>query len=216
MKTQYIAPMSLWLVVRKRFLGTGLFIEPAWVGSGEKCGPVVFVSRVLAESYAYLRNKYHGPDDSDTWKVVALQDFDLLDHARGVDGPLYCMMAFGFSMEDADSVICINAPRLRYVPLPFDVPDGAHGITFAFGQWVFDFMRGEWARLGLPEFDRELEATDELDALSITEPVQTAIGRLNVCQEPSHKPGLWAVFSTRQQMWVSACEAHAAVSRPLH
>lgn len=102
-KTQYIAPMSLWLVVRKRFLDTGLFIEPAWVGSGEKWGPVVFVSRVLAESYANLRNKYHGPDDSDTWKVVALQDFDLLDHARGVDGPLYCMMAFGFSMRAVDS-----------------------------------------------------------------------------------------------------------------
>lgn len=216
MKTQYVAPMSLWLVVRKRFLDTGLFIEPAWVGSGDKCGPVVFVSRVLAESYAYLRNKYHGPDDSDTWKVVALQDFDLLDHARGIDGPLYCMMAFGFSMEDADSVICINAPRLRYVPVPFDVPDGAQGITFAFGQWVFDFMRGEWATLGLPEFDKELEVADELDALSISRQVQTAIARLKVGREPSGKPGLWAVFSTRQEMWVTACEGHATVSRALH
>lgn len=215
-KTRYIAPMSLWLVVRKRFLDTGLFIEPAWVGSGDKCGPVVFVSRVLAESYAYLRNKYHGPDDSDTWKVVALQDFDLLDHARGVDGTLYCMMAFGFSMQDADSVVCINAPRLRYVPVPFDVPDDAQGITFSFSQWVFDFMRGEWATLGLPEFDKELEVADELDALSISRQVQTAIARLKVCREPSGKPGLWAVFSTRQEMWVTACEGRTAVSRALH
>ena len=216
MKTQYIAPMSLWLVVRKRFLDTGLFIEPAWVGSGDKCGPVVFVSRVLAESYAYLRNKYHEPDDSDTWTVVALQDFDLLDHARGIDGPLYCMMAFGFSMEDAGSVICINAPRLRYVPVPFEVPDGAQGITFAFGQWVFDFMRGEWAMLGLPEFDKELDIADELDALSISRQVQTALARLKVCREPSGKPGPWAVFSSRQEMWVTACETNAAVSRALH
>ncbi|RKP46000.1 hypothetical protein D7S89_18670 [Trinickia fusca] len=60
-KKQYIAPMSLWLGVRKRFLDTELFIEPVWVGSGDTCRPVVFVARVLAESYAYLRNKYHGP-----------------------------------------------------------------------------------------------------------------------------------------------------------
>jgi hypothetical protein len=119
-----------------------------------------------------------------------LQDFDLLDHARGIDGPLYCMMAFGFSMEDAGSVMCINAPRPRYAPVPFEVPDGAQGITFAFGQWVFDFMRAEWATLGLPEFDKELDVADELDALSISKQVQTALARLKVCREPSGKPGL--------------------------
>jgi hypothetical protein len=185
-KTQYIAPMSLWLAVRKRFLDTGFFIEPAWVGSGDKCGPVVFVSRVLAESCAYLRNQYHGPDNSGTWKVVALQDFDLLDHARGVEGTLYCMMTFGFSMQDADSVICIDAPRPRYVPVPFDVPDNTQSITFSFSQWVFDSMRGEWATLGLPEFDKELEVADEVDTLSVSRQVQTAIARLHACRDINH------------------------------
>lgn len=29
-KTQYIAPLSLWVVVRRRVLKSGPFIEPAW------------------------------------------------------------------------------------------------------------------------------------------------------------------------------------------
>lgn len=119
-KTQYIALVPLWVVVRRRMLESGLFIEPAWVG-GSESGPAIFVSRVLAEAHAYLRNKYHGPDDSNNWKVIGLHEFDLLEHAHGIDGPLYCQMAFGFSNEDMKSLICITAPMIRYVPLPFTV-----------------------------------------------------------------------------------------------
>ena len=48
-KTQYIAPLSLWVVVRRRVLDSGPFIEPAWTGSTVEgiSGPVVFVSRLL-------------------------------------------------------------------------------------------------------------------------------------------------------------------------
>jgi hypothetical protein len=136
MKTQYIAPVSLWVVIRKRFLETGLFIEPAWVGSPKEnmAGPAIFASRVLAEAYAYLRNTYHGKDDSNSWRAIPLQEFDLSQHAHGINGPLYCMMAFGFSMEDSDSVICITAPRIRYVPLPFRISKDAEGVTFSFDQ----------------------------------------------------------------------------------
>ena len=57
-KTQYIAPHSLWLVVRERVTGTGLFVEPAWVGDRTQNGLVIFTSHILAVVYAHIRNKY--------------------------------------------------------------------------------------------------------------------------------------------------------------
>lgn len=207
-KTQYIAPVSLWVVVRRRMVSTGLFIEPAWVGgSGVESGPAIFVSRILAEAYAYLRNKYHGPDDSNNWKAIGLHEFDLLDHAHGLDGPLFCQMTFGFSNEDSETAICITAPRIRYVTLPFTVSHEVDGVTFSFNQWAFDFMREEWARLGLRDFERELVAADEIDEASFDRLIKTALGRLKVCREPTGRDGPWSVFSPQREEWVSGSDS---------
>lgn len=203
-KTEYIAPFSLWLVVRKRFSARGLFVEPAWVGADGESGPAMFVSRILAEVYAHLRNKHYGGDDSDNWKVIPLHDFDLLEYARGIDGPLYCMLAFGFAMEDAKTVICINCPCLRMITSPYNLPEDAKATTFLFNQAMFDFMREEWASIGLPHFEKELEATDELDASSFDRWLQTAIASLKVCRSPAaDNDGPWAVFSVQRGMWVA-------------
>lgn len=217
-KTQYIAPVSLWVVVRRRVLPSGLFIEPAWSGSPEDgmSGPVIFVSRLLAHAYAYLRNQHHDVDDSNNWKAIPLQDFDLLEHAHGVDGPLNCMMAFGFSMETPIAVVFLGAPRIRLVPLPFNVPKDAEGVTFSFNQRVFDFMHGEWKALGLPDYEQELEATDELDDTTFERLLQIAMAQLDVCREPSGETGPWAVFSTRQETWVAGHEESPALGRDLH
>lgn len=216
-KTEYIAQLSLWVVVRKRFLDTGLFVEPAWVGNAqERSGPVIFVSRLLAELYAHLRNTYHGRDDSNNWRAIALSEFDLLEHAHGVDGPLHCMMAFGFSMEDADNVVCITAPRIRYVPLTFNVSADAAAITFSFNQWVFDFARDEWASIGLLNYESELERVDELDDISFRRIFQTAVARLGVCRNPSNGQGIWGTFSVQRDMWLTGDEGAAAVDRDLH
>lgn len=217
-KTQYISPVSLWVVVRRRVLPSGLFIEPAWSGAPEDgmSGPVIFVSRLLAHAYAYLRNQHHGADDSNNWKAIPLQDFDLLEHAHSIDGPLNCMMAFGFSMETSTAVVFLGAPRIRLVPLPFNVPKDVEGVTFSFNQWVFDFMCGEWKALGLPNHEQELEATDELDDTTFDRLLQTAIALLEVCREPSGEIGPWAVFSTRQETWVAGHEESPALRRDLH
>ncbi|WP_141685068.1 hypothetical protein [Burkholderia stabilis] len=219
-KTQYIAPLSLWVVVRRRVLDSGPFIEPAWTGSTVEgiSGPVVFVSRLLAHMHAYLRNEYHSDDDSGHWKAIPLQDFDLFDHAKGIDGPLCCMMAFGFAMETETDVICVHAPRVRYVPLPFNIPEGAEGVTFSFNQWAFDFMRDEWKALGLRHYEGELEAADELDDGGFDRLYQTAVARLGVCREPSGRPGPWAVFSTQDDTWIAGYEDEAppATAHGLH
>jgi hypothetical protein len=135
-KAEYIAPVSLLLVVRKRFLTAGeVFIEPAWVGSSatEEQGPVLFASRLLAGAYAHIRNTYHGPGDSNNWRAIPLSDFDLLGHAKGISGKLNCMMAFGFTMTDSGSMIVkTGAPRIRYAPLSFTLPAEIEAITFSF------------------------------------------------------------------------------------
>lgn len=173
--------------MRRRVLDSGPFVEPAWTGSPQDgvAGPVVFVSRLLAHIYAYLRNEYHSDDDSGHWKAILLQDFDLFDHAKGIGGPLCCMMVFGFSMETETDVVCVRAPRVRYVPLPFNIPEGAEGVTFSFNQWAFDFMRDEWKALGLRHYEGELEAVDELDDGGFDRLYQTAVAQLGVCREPS-------------------------------
>jgi hypothetical protein len=219
-KTQYIAPLSLWVVVRRRVLKSGPFIEPAWTGSAQEgiSGPVVFVSRLLAHMYAYLRNEYHSDDDSAHWKAIPLQDFDLLDHANGIDGPLVCMMAYGFAMETITDVICVHAPRIRYIPIPFNIPENSGGVTFSFNQWAFDFMRDEWQALGLKGYERELEAVDELDEAAFDRLFQTAVARLGVCRAPTDKAGPWAVFSTQDDTWIAgyADEASPVTASGLH
>lgn len=216
-KTEYIAPFSLWLVVRKEFQPDGLFIEPAWVGSDTESGPAIFVSRVLAEVYAHLRNKNFGKDDSGSWKVIPLQEFDLVEHAHDIDGILHCMLTFGFAMEDAETVICIDCPCLRTVSLSYNVCRGAQAVTFSFNQSMFDFMEEEWASIGLPHFERELEYTDELDAASFDRLRQTAIASLKVCRTAeSDGDGLWAVFSVHREKWVAGANMDVVVNRSFH
>lgn len=204
-KTDYIAPVSLWLVVRKRFFASsGIFIEPAWTGTPAQSGPVIFVSRMLAEVFASLRNKHHAADDSDGWKVIPLSGFDLLAHARGVTGPLHCMMTFGLSMFDSESVIvAIGAPCVRYVPLSFTVSEEDQSTTFHFSQWAFDFFNEEWASLGLADFENDLEAADNMDKTTFDRAAKVAVASLKVHKNPkAETSGVWGVYATQSDKWV--------------
>ncbi len=215
--TEYIAPLSLWLVVRKRFFKSGVFVEPAWVGSHEPKvqGPVLFVSRIHAEVYAYMRNKYHSKDDSGNWRVISLQDFDLLEHAHGIDGKLYCQLAFGFSMADRDSLlVATGAPRVRYVPLPFDIPKKERQVTFSFNQWAFDFMNEEWASIGSSTFEKSLAHVDELSEEDYGKVSKVAIAKLNVARQESTE-GLWSAYDALNETWLVGTEAEH-VDRSLH
>ena len=208
-RTQYIADLSLWLVVRKRFTETGRFIEPAWVGDGVENGPVLFTSRMLAAVYAYMRNKYHGEDDSASWQVMPLQAFDLLEHARTCcDGTIHCMMAFGLPMEDAGSIIVkTGAPRLRYRPHPFTPPADAEALTFSFHRRFFEWLRGEFRAIGFRDYEADFERVDEMDEAAFNAALKTAIARVNVCREPTDgRSALWGAFCATREIWISGTE----------
>lgn len=204
-KTEYISPVSLWVVVRKRFLESGVFIEPAWTGPGDpaESGPVVFVSRMLAEVYARMRNEYHHVDDSNTWKAIALRDFDLLGHLRALGGNLNCMMTMGFSMLlDGSLLVAAGAPRIRYVPLSFEIPAVQAGVTFSFNRWVFDFIDQEWTSLGATDFVNDLEFADELDEKEFQLAARIAIASVTVSRDSSAETALWGVYSLRKEAWL--------------
>jgi hypothetical protein len=215
-KTEYIAPFPLWLVVRKRFLGNGsIFIEPAWVGCSDHKGPIIFASRMHAEIYAKMRNTYHADDDSNNWKCIPLHEFDLLEHARVLDGKVNCMMAFGFSMNDEQSLIVASgAPRLRLVPLPFTVPADTDQITFSFNEWVFEFMREEWAAIGATDFEAELETVDDMDATTFRHAAQIAIASANVTCD-SKDSSEWGVYCAASERWLSGDDT-PYVNRNVH
>jgi hypothetical protein len=211
-KTEYIAPVTLWLTTRKRFLSDGsLFIEPAWVGSDkpDEQGPVIFTSRMLAEIYAHMRNTYHSPDDSGNWKAIPLSEFDLLDHSHRLPGKLNCMMAFGFSLADQESLIVATAaPRIRYIPLAFDLPKEASALTFSFNQWVFNFIRKEYRAIGFNEFEQDMEAADEMDKPDFDRASKVAIASIKVCRKPTpDKDSWWGLYSVRSDKWVIGHEA---------
>lgn len=200
--------MSLWLVVRKRFTSTGLFVEPAWIGNGKEDGPLIFASRILAGFYAYIRNKYHQKDDSNNWRVIPLQQFDLLQHVRDCDGELWCMMGFGVTLEEPGSVIvATGAPRTRYTPFHFAPPTDRDDVTFLFNQWVFDFIRDEFKSIGLPKYEEQLEAIDEMDDETFEATLKQAISRVNICREPTERDRvLWGAYSPLHEAWISGEE----------
>lgn len=214
--TEYIAPVSLWLVVRKRFLdGGSLFVEPAWTGCDDHKGPVIFVSRMHAEVYARMRNTYHSANDSGNWKSLPLHEFDLLEHSRALGGKLTCNVAFGFALgRDQSIIVSTGAPRVRYVPLTFSLSTDEDKITFSFNQWVFDFMREEWAALGVPDFEDRFNAVDEMDTLTFKRAAMVSIATASVTRDGSDSGG-WGVYDTDREQWLTGTEV-GPVLRDVH
>ena len=116
-----------------------------------------------------------------------------------------CMMTFGFTMAESESLIVkTGAPRIRYAPLSFTLPDDIESITFSFNQWVFAFMKEEWTALGLPEFEKDLEVADEMDPVTFSRALNTAIALAKVCRNPHvGEDAFWGVYSVRGGQWVA-------------
>src|ERR1700754_4999320 len=173
--------MSLWLVVQKRYGRTSILIEPVTVGSEHARGPAIFLSRIVANVYATLRNRYDVKDDSGYWQVMPLEEFDLLKHIRDCNGALWCMMTHGVAVDGTSSIIVAEGvPRIRYVPLRFRPPTDTDEMTFLFNESVFDFIRTELNSIGLSNYEEQLEALDELDDEAFADTMMDAIEQVKV------------------------------------
>jgi hypothetical protein len=208
MTTDYIAPLALWLVVRRHFRGDGSrWVEPAWVGNGVHSGPAVFVSRLHAHLYAALRNLYHEDDDTDNWQCIPLQSFDLLGRVRESNGVLNCEMTFGFACDARGALIIANgAPRLHYVELTVDLagclkePDQP---VFNFSQWAFDFMREQWEEIGARRYEASIERVEVMDDATFARTLDTALRAAALTRNEDGRER-WTVYEAGVRRWIAS------------
>lgn len=217
MSTDYISPLSLWVVVRRHYCRDGTrFVEPAWVGSGEHTGPAVFVSRLHAHIYAALRNRYHTRDDTNNWQCIPLSAFDLRGHVRDLGGELNCEMTFGFATDAAGALILVSgAPRLRFVELSFGIDAAFDDVTFNFNQWVFDFMRAEWTSIGAPAFEASLDCVESMDDITFARTLDAALASATLCHVEPYRE-YWTAYDASTASWIDATVCMHACPPTLH
>ncbi|HTH62148.1 MAG TPA: hypothetical protein VL689_18600 [Paraburkholderia sp.] len=210
--TDYLAPFSLWLCVRRHYCADGtLFVEPAWTGHGAHTGPVIFASRLHAHIYTALRNRHHLRGDSNNWQCVPLQAFGLREHIRELGGRVNCEMAFGFVADEAGAlVLAEGAPQMRYVELSFDVDEEVGDSTFSFNQWAFEYMYIEWIGIGASSLHGTFDRVDAMGDAAFARLLDTALAKTSVTRDASDAAH-WAVFDPNLYRWVGA-----PVCPPLH
>lgn len=210
--TDYLATFSLWVCVRRHDCSDGtLFVEPAWTGSGAHTGPVIFVSRLHAHIYTALRNRHHVRGDSNNWQCVPLQAFGLREHIRETGGRLNCEMAFGFVADETGALVLVDGmPQVRFVELPFDVPDGIGESTFSFSQWAFDYMQVEWLGIGAASLHWTFDRIDAMGDVAFADALGTALSNTTLARGAADAEH-WAVYDPQAGRWTGS-----RVCAPLH
>lgn len=203
--TTYLAPFSLWLCVRRHYCRDGtLFVEPAWIGSGEHMGPALFVSRLHAHIYAALRNRYHPDDDDSNWLCTPLHAFGLREHIRDMGGTVNCEMVFGFATDADGALILVDGtPCMRFHELGFELGEHVTETSFSFDQWVFEFMRAEWASIGAWSYEATFDRIDGLDDIALARMLDAALAKTawkHGMDDSSH----WAVYDPGAGRWIGA------------
>jgi hypothetical protein len=215
MPTDYTAPLTLWVVLRRHHRpdGSGLF-EPAWVGTGKHSGVALFVSRMHAQIYATLRNAYGYDGGPNSWQCMPLQLFDLYALVRELNGTVDCAVAFGLACDDEGALIITGgAPCLRYFELTFDLPDRCAAgreveASFGFGEWVFEDMRAQWAQIGAHTYEQSIRRMEAMDNVTFLRTLDTALqtAKPNMATLKRHQAGdgNWMVYDTEAMRWIVA------------
>jgi hypothetical protein len=216
MTTDYIAPFSLWVVVRNvRRRDGSCRVEPAWVGRGKRGGLAIFVSRLHAYVYATLRNIHRANDDADDWRCIPLQTFDLQEHIHDLRGTLNCAMTFAFACDCTGALIITNgAPCLCFIEITFDLPKLDADMVFNFRQGVFDVMREQWARVGAHGYPESIDRIEVMDDLTFAYALGVA---LDVASLTRAQPDgdHWTVYDADTVCWISTPVRSSAASRTM-
>ncbi|WP_322011580.1 hypothetical protein [Paraburkholderia sp. J12] len=215
MPTDYTAPLTLWVVLRRRRRHDGAALhEPAWVGDGEQASIALFVSRLHAQIYATLRNTYGHDGGPDSWHCVPLQSFDLYAVLRELDGTVDCAVTFGLACDDRGAlIIAAGAPCVRYFEVTFDLPDRCpRGVnveaSFGFGEWVFEDMRAQWAQIGAHTYEQSIRRMESMDDITFLRTIDAALrtatpGRA-IFRRNRAGDGNWMVYDTEAMRWIVA------------
>jgi hypothetical protein len=209
-KTDYLAPVSLWLVIRDH---PGNVIEAAATGCGSHdhgqgvdcgSGPILFTSRIHAEVYAHVRNTYHLEGDTDGWRVVSLLDYNLREHVRVRGGTLRCMIAFGFSTNESGALLVkFGSLSVLNTMETFSIDNEETGkIVFSFVK-PLEPVLAEWAAMGLHAFNDELRELDSRDEAGIAQAVTHAIAQTGI-EHAGFASRSWGVYCPVRARWFVA------------
>ena len=207
--TDYLAPFSLWLCVRRHYRDDGaLSVEPAPVSNALNTGPLMFVSRLHAHLYAALCNREQDCDGAHPWECMPLHAFGLREYGRTVGGRLDCELAYGFATDETGALaIAHGAPRVRVAELSFEIGDDMEEPTFSFNQHAFEFMQTEWTGIGAPALLATFDRVDALSDVALARTLDAALLQARVTHtEPEVESGIdyWAVYDPGAARWVGA------------
>jgi len=228
-KMDYIAPVSLWLVVCEYDLPEGHVVEAASVGCNfhdsrleHHCesGPILFTSRIHAGVYAHVANSQGAQNNMHTkgdWRVIPLLDFNLRELVRVKGGTVRCMLSFAMTMSESGALIVANgAPRVLCAVHSFSIADNVtDNIVFSFEKPLKTVLN-EWAAMGLSAFEDELGEFDGRDPAAIAQAVERAITQAPITA-PGFDSGACGVYSPVRGRWFVAADCKVfAIERTLH
>ncbi|WP_156117622.1 hypothetical protein [Collimonas arenae] len=178
--------------------------EPTWVGGDSRSGPLLFLSPVDAEIFRLRRNSKIDRDDpteTDNWKRISLNKFDLFQHVMDCNGTLECNLAFGLSATLRGEIIAPKGtPRMIYAPIPFTLPKGSPRTTFSFNGWVLDFIRDQWKIIGATNYAEQLDDLNALDSSTISAIAKEAMSQVSFTRSESDDTD-WGVFLPDTMQW---------------
>jgi hypothetical protein len=203
--TDYLAPVSLWVVIRRHEVNvieaaiTGCKGNHEEVNHAHECtaGPIIFPSRVHAEIYAHFRNAHAASYEG--WHLMALEDYGLREHIRVRGGSMPFMLAIGFSTSKAGALLLpyFSPSVLSAVHRCATKPGTGNIISF---KNVMENVLKEWASIGLHSFEDKLQEFDSLDSASRERVVARAIARTSVERSHVANPH-WGVYCPIRERW---------------
>jgi hypothetical protein len=220
--TDYLAPVSMWVVIRKHAPNeveaavTGCDGDHEEANNPHECtaGPVIFPSRIHAELYAHFRNAHEARGDQ--WHPVGLEDYDLRAHIGMRGGRMPCMFAIGFSMSKTGALLMPHGvPSVLCTARWYTVEPDAGNIVFSFRKIMAPILE-EWASIGLRSLEDDLHDLDSRDPDGIARAVSRAVAKTSVESSPVDHVH-WGVYCPVREQWFIEHELKAfAGERSLH
>ena len=187
--TRYIAPFGLTALLRPSKAGQP--VESFWVGSGDECGIVLFVSALDAEIY-----RLHAR----TIGAIGFQH--TVEHL----GQAWTHLVFAFNANASQQLTldpsgCFLSPYFPDRFGPLDVP--SEPVTFRFRTRLFEAMEDHWTCMGEPDYAQTINKLNRLGAADLRELAERALSAasLGPVGEPRHEQTDWAVFSPDANAW---------------
>jgi len=183
-------------------------LAPLWIGGQHGSGLALFVSALDAEIF---RHAFIEAKGNMGWRRLPLANFDLLGHVKESGDYLICRVIFGFfTTPDGKLATHSGIIPARLVPTDFKVDAETRHTTFLFPEWLFSFIREEWARIGADGYASQLEKINTASDSALMKNAVLALERATRV-ETKGPESHWGIYSPEGGKWhFGPCESDQA------